>query len=171
VNAKTQEKQHRAERDLAARVESCLAASEPEVDVLAVEVIGQGRSAVLRLFIDHPAGVNHELCAHVTHQLRDLLSEYSVEVSSPGPARPLTKPEHYRRFIGRAARVRTTEPIDGRSEFKGELIDAGEQGIVLSGEWGRVAIPHDRIRRSNLVPQPIAIPKAKREKVSGGVIS
>ena len=47
-------------------------------------------------------------------------------------------------------RVRTREAIEGRSEFKGELVDADERGVALAGDWGTVTIPHERIRRSNL---------------------
>jgi ribosome maturation factor RimP len=113
----------------------------------------------LRLFLDHPDGVDHELCVRVTGHLRDLLVDYTVEVSSPGPDRPLTKLDHYRRFVGRRVRVRTREAIEGRSEFKGELVDANDEGVALSGEWGTVTIPHERIRRSNLVPQPVEVPR------------
>ena len=85
-------------------IESRLAASEPDVEVLLAEVLG-GRS--LRVFIDHPDGVTLELCERVTMQLSDLRERYSLEVSSPGTERPLTKPAHFRRFVGRRARVRT----------------------------------------------------------------
>jgi ribosome maturation factor RimP len=128
--------------------------------VLLVEVAGGKRgSGILRLFLDHPDGVDHELCVRVTGHLRDLLADYTVEVSSPGPERPLTKPHHYRPFVGRRVRVRTREAIEGRSEFKGELVDANEDAVALSGEWGTVTIPHERIRRSNLVPQPVEVPR------------
>ena len=75
-----------------------------------------------------PGGVDLELCARVTHHLRDLLRDYTVEVSSPGPERPLTKLEHYRRYLGRRVRVRTREAIEGRKDFKGELIGADDSG-------------------------------------------
>jgi ribosome maturation factor RimP len=136
-----------------AEVEQRLSQLEPEVEVLAVELIGGRRSPVLRIYLDREGGVDLELCARVTRHLRDLLREYTVEVSSPGPERPLTKLEHYRRFMGRRVRVRTREAIEGRSDFKGELIGADDRGVALAGEWGTVTIPHERIRRSNLVQQ------------------
>ena len=55
----------------------------------------------LRLVIDSPDGVDIALCERVTGVLRDLLEDWSLEVSSPGPERPLTKPEHFRRFLGK----------------------------------------------------------------------
>jgi ribosome maturation factor RimP len=134
-----------------AEVESRLAADEPEVEVLAVDMIGSSRSPGLRIFIDRPGGVDLDLCARVTHHLRNLLRDYSVEVSSPGPERPLTKLEHYRRFMGRRVRVRALETIGGRKDFKGELIGADDEGVTLAADWGTVTIPHERIRRSSLV--------------------
>jgi ribosome maturation factor RimP len=145
-----------------AEVEQRLREREPDVEVLAVDVVGAGRSPILRIFIDRPGGVDLELCATVTQHLRDLLRDYTVEVSSPGPERPLTKLEHYRRFMGRRVRVRTREAIEGRSDFKGELIGADDRGVALAGEWGTVTIPHERIRRSNLVSQTPAGKGRKR---------
>src|SRR3978361_454922 len=90
-----------------ADIERRLAPSEAGVEVLLAEVLG-GRS--LRVFIDHPDGVTLALCERVTLQLTDLRERYSLEVSSPGSERPLTKPAHFRRFVGRRARVRTRHP-------------------------------------------------------------
>ena len=137
---------------LQTRVESRLATAEPEVEVLALESAGSKGSPVLRIFVDHPGGVDLALCARVTNHLRDLLEEYGIEVSSPGPERPLTKLDHYRRFLGRRVRVRTREEIEGRKDFKGELVDADEAAVALAGDWGTIRIPHERIRRSNLIP-------------------
>jgi len=136
-----------------ADIEARLAATEPEVEVLAADVMGSRSAPMLRIYIDHPGGVDLDLCARVTHHLRDLLREYSVEVSSPGPERPLTKLDHYRRYLGRRVRVRTREAIEGRRDFKGELIGADDRGVALAAEWGTITIPHERIRRSSLMSQ------------------
>ena len=87
---------------LQADIEQRLEATEPDVEVLLVERSGE----TLRIFIDHPTGVTLELCERVTHALGDLRERYALEVSSPGPKRPLTKPEHFQRFVGRRARVK-----------------------------------------------------------------
>jgi hypothetical protein len=92
---------------LQADIEERLAAGEPEVEVLLAEVVG-GRQ--LRVFIDHPDGVTLALCERVSICLNELRERYSLEVSSPGAERPLTKPAHFRRFVGRRARVRTRHP-------------------------------------------------------------
>ena len=135
------------------QVEDRLSIVEPEVEVLAVEVIGSQRSPRLRVFLDRPGGVDLELCARVTHHLRDLLVDYGVEVSSPGPERPLTKLDHYQRFLGSRIRVRTAEPVDGRKDLKGELVGADAEAVSLAADGGMVRIPHERIRRSNLISQ------------------
>jgi len=129
-------------------IESRLAAPFPQVELLACEPIGADR---LRLVIDHPDGVSLRLCEQVTHELSDLLSDYGLEVASPGPERPLTKPEHFRQFIGRPARVRTREPREGRRSFTGELVGASEDEVALAAESGVVAIPYTEIARSNLL--------------------
>src|ERR1700731_830211 len=94
-------------------IETRLAAAEPDVEVLLAEVVG-GRC--LRVFIDHPDGVTLAMCERVTLLLGDLRERYSLEVSSPGTERPLTKPAHFRRFVGSRARVRTRHPRPSTAE-------------------------------------------------------
>jgi ribosome maturation factor RimP len=129
-------------------IETRLASAEPEVELLACEKLGPGR---LRLFIDHPEGVDLALCERVTKHLRDLLVDYGLEVSSPGPERPLTKPDHFRRFLGRRARVRTREPREGHRSFTGELVGASDEVVTVAVDSGVVSIPYSEINRSNLV--------------------
>jgi ribosome maturation factor RimP len=129
-------------------IEQRLASAEPEVEVLAAERVGAER---VRLFIDHPDGVSLDLCERVTGHLRDLLADYGLEVSSPGPERPLTKPDHFRRFIGRRARVRLREPRDGHRIYTGELVGASDEEVTVAAEDGLVAIPYTEINRSNLL--------------------
>jgi ribosome maturation factor RimP len=130
-------------------IEIRLKDSEPGVEVVALE---RPATESLRLFIDHPGGVDLELCERVTGHLRDLLERWSLEVSSPGADRPLTKPEHYRRFLGRRVRVRTREAIDGQRSFTGTLTEADESSVSVDPGHGAVTIPLARVRRSNLVP-------------------
>ena len=77
--------------------------------------------------------------------------DYALEVSSPGPQRPLTKPDHYRRFIGRHARLRLREPRNGHRSFTGELVGASDDEVTVAAEDGVVSIPYSEINRSNLV--------------------
>jgi len=77
--------------------------------------------------------------------------KYALEVSSPGTERPLTKPEHFRRFLGHRAKVRTRGDHDGRRSFTGELLDAGDDRVTVAAETGVVSIPYADIHRSNLL--------------------
>ncbi|WP_035128038.1 ribosome maturation factor RimP [Conexibacter woesei] len=130
-----------------AEIESKLAEREPEVEVLLAEL----QDGNVELYIDHPEGVTLDLCERVTNALPELLEEYGLTVSSPGPERPLSKPDHYRRFIGRRARVRTREAHDGHKSFTGELVGASDTEVTVAAGTGVVSIPYDAISRSNLV--------------------
>lgn len=136
-------------QQLQGTIESRLHDREPGVELLALE-----RSAAerLRLVIDRPEGVDIALCERVTGLLRDLLEDWSLEVSSPGPQRPLTKPEHFQRFLGSTVRVRTHEEIQGRRSFTGRLAGADEYEVSVEAAEGAVTIPLDAVRRSNLLP-------------------
>ena len=129
-------------------IEARLAISEPEVEVLLAEVLG---GSTVRLFIDHPDGVTLGLCERVTHALAELRERYALEVSSPGTERPLTKPQHFRRYLGRHARVRTRDAVDGHRSFTGELVGATEDAVTIAADTGVVAIPYAEIQRSNLI--------------------
>jgi ribosome maturation factor RimP len=144
---------------LQTEIETRLEVSEPEVEVLLAEVSG----TTLRLFIDHPDGVTLALCERVSGRLNDYRERYSLEVSSPGMDRPLTKPQHYSRFLGRHARVRLRDapaptdspdanPLVGHRSVTGELVGASEEEVTIAADAGVVTIPYDQIARSNLIP-------------------
>ncbi len=135
-------------RSIQSDIEARLATAEPDVEVLLAEVVG---AHTLRVFIDHPDGVSLELCERVTHALPDIREQYALEVSSPGTERPLSKPDHYRRFLGRRARVRTRDQREGHRSFTGELVGASETEVTIAADTGVVAIPYSAITRSNLV--------------------
>jgi ribosome maturation factor RimP len=133
-----------------ADIEARLAAAEPQVEVLLAEVVG---GHTMRVFIDHPDGVTLDLCERVTHELAEIRERYALEVSSPGLDRPLTKPAHFRRFLGRRARVRTREARDGHKSFTGELVGASDEEVTIAAATGVIAIPYADIQRSNLVEE------------------
>jgi ribosome maturation factor RimP len=137
-------------KDLQTHIEERLAELDPSIELIALE---NPSPDGLRLYIDHPGGVDLALCERVTHQLRDLLLDHSLEVSSPGFERPLTKPEHFRRFRGRRVRVRTRDALEGRRNFTGTIADADASAVSVDLGDRAVTIPHERIRRSNLVPE------------------
>ena len=139
--------------NIQAEIEARLAETEPEVEVLLAEVVG---GDLVRLFIDHPQGVTLDLCERVTHLLPEVRERYALEVSSPGGARPLTKPAHFRRFLGRRARVRLRDARHGHASFTGELVGATEAEVTIAADGNPptlIAIPYADIRKSNLVEE------------------
>ena len=143
---------HKSEQEasrLQQEIESLLAAAEPEVELLLSEVVSGG---TLRLYIDHPDGVTLGLCERVSGHLGQYRDRYALEVSSPGLDRPLTKPQHYSRFLGHHARVRLREAREGHKTVTGELVGASEEEVTIAAPDGVVAIPYEQIQRSNLVP-------------------
>jgi ribosome maturation factor RimP len=135
-------------------IEERLSSAEPEVELVSVEQVATER---LRIVIDRPGGVDLDTCERVTRHLRDLLIEYGLEVSSPGPRRPLTKPDHFRRFLGRRARVRLREPRDGHRSVTGELVGASDDEVTVAAADGVVSIPYGDINRSNLLPEAAGV--------------
>jgi ribosome maturation factor RimP len=144
---------------LQTEIETRLAHDEPGVEVLLAELSG----STLRLFIDHPEGVTLALCERVSRRLDDYRARYALEVSSPGQDRPLTKPQHYTRFLGRHARVRLRDgpptvdsaaptPLAGPKSVTGELVGASERDVTIAAGDGVITIPYEQIARSNLVP-------------------
>ena len=129
-------------------IEARLEQTEPEVEVLLAEVVS---GATLRLFIDHPEGVTLAICERVSACLTDYRDRYTLEVSSPGEDRPLTRPVHFRRFLGRRARVRLRDAIDGHRSVTGELVGASDADVAIAVEDGVVTVPYEQIDRSNLV--------------------
>ena len=137
-------------------VEMRLAERLPEVDLLEVAVIGRGDSATLRAVIDHPAGVDHDLCARVTKVLDDagMLDRYGVEVSSPGPERPLRTPEHFARAVGERVQLKLAVPAgEGRRSYTGTLVAAGDQTLTLASSDGVVEVPLEAVRRARLTEE------------------
>ena len=142
--ATAHEKERTLQRRIVGEVESALKG----VEVLAVELNAPDRFTV---FVDHPEGVDHALCARVTDVLRGYLRDYSIDVSSPGIERPLRKPAHFANVVGRRVAVRTAAEIEGRKRFRGELLAADERALTLQLDANRVDIPYDAIVRGNLI--------------------
>ena len=131
------------EREIAPAVERNL----PGVEVLALELVSPSRICV---YVDHPDGVDHALCARVTDVLRDYLREYTVDVSSPGSARPLRKPRHFAAAVGRRISVRTA---DG-TRLRGVVATTDEHHLALDADGGeRLQIPYDAVVRANLIDE------------------
>ena len=128
------------------------------MEVIDVELRREGSRAgrVLRLYLDKEGGPNVDDLGRVSRQLSELLDahdivegSYTLEVSSPGINRPLTKPEHFQRFIGKRVRIRTGDMIDGRRSFLGILSEVSGDTIRIEVEGKPYQIPFSMIEKSN----------------------
>jgi len=140
--ANVYDKERTLEQEISGKVGEAL----PGVEVLAVELTGPERFTV---YVDRAEGVDHALCERVTHVLRDYLRTYSVAVSSPGLERPLRKPEHFQRVVGRRVKLKTAE----RSKLRGEVTRADASAVTVAADAGEVDIPYEQIVRGNLIDE------------------
>lgn len=139
------------ERTLQEEIAPAVERRLPGVEVLAVELLSPSRFCV---YVDHPEGVDHALCERVTNVLTNYLENFTVEVSSPGPERPLRKPEHFASAIGRRVSLRTSDEVGGRKRFRGEVLAAGDEGVTLEVASSEpINIPYEAIVRGNLIDE------------------
>lgn len=128
------------------------------LDLVEVQFRREAHGWVLRLYMDRPGGVSLDDCQQVSEELGDHLDvedvidhPYHLEVSSPGLDRPLTREADFVGFAGRAVRVRTREPLEGRRNFRGRLAGLVEGAVLLDLADGRqVRIPRDLIEQARL---------------------
>ncbi len=137
--ADVRQKEKQLEQEIGTRVEEAL----DGVEVLAVELQSPDRFTV---YVDHPAGVDHALCARVTDVLRDYLREYTVDVSSPGIERPLRKPQHFAGAVGRRVKLRTRD-----RRLRGALVAADARRIQIDD----TEVPLEEIVRANLIDERV----------------
>ncbi len=138
------------ERTLARDIVPAVERSVPGVEVLAVELQSPSRFCV---FVDHPEGVDHSLCARVTEVLGDYRGSYTVDVSSPGLERPVRRREHFRAAVGRDVRLRTADDIAGKKRFRGTVVAATEQSARIAVGGHELDIPYETIVRGNLIDE------------------
>lgn len=145
--ATTHTREKTLENDIASAVEAAL----PAVEVLAVELLSRSRFCV---YIDHPDGVDHALCERVTRVLDAYRADYTVDVSSPGPERPLRKPAHFAAAVGKRVSVRTNVEIEGRSRIRGLVLDASDDAVTVeTADGAKPRIPYDTLVRGNLIDE------------------
>ena len=137
------------ERTLQDEIAPAVEARVPGVEVLAVELLSPTRFCV---YIDHEDGVDHALCERVTRVLDAYREDYTIDVSSPGPERPLRKREHFADAVGSRVSVRLAGGKKNRP--RGLLLEAGEDTVTLdAGAAGELRIPYDAIVRANLIDE------------------
>ncbi|MGQ9635201.1 MAG: ribosome maturation factor RimP [Bryobacteraceae bacterium] len=141
-------------RQIAERV-----AQREGLEIVEVEFSGSGRNRVLRIFIDKPGGVTHSDCEFISQQVGTILDvedavpggSYTLEVSSPGLERKLSRPEDFVRFQGRKVKILLREPVENRRHWEGVLAGFGEGSLTLEAAGGRtVSFSLQQIQRANL---------------------
>lgn len=138
---------------------------EPSVEALGyrlwgIEYIAQGRSGLLRIYIDADKGITVDDCARVSHQVSGVLDvedpiagEYRLEVSSPGMDRPLFRLEHFTDAAGETIKVKLRMNYEGRRNFKGRLVGVEEEDVVLLVDDHEYLFPLADIEKANVVPR------------------
>lgn len=129
-------------------------------EVLAVELTGSPGRMILRVYIDGPKGVTVDDCARASQQFSAILDvedpvpgHYTLEVSSPGLDRPLTKARHFQAVVGQEVRVTTSDAVGGRRRFRGELRNANSQDLELLVDGETYRIPIAKVIKARLVPE------------------
>lgn len=143
------------------------------LEVVEVEMHGGGKSRMLRIFIDKPAGVTHEDCANVSREVSTILDvedavpggSYVLEVSSPGLDRKLFRPGDFERFQGSRVKLTTKDPVNGNRHFEGRLENFAAGRVTLDlaearrkfrpqpGTPEKLEIDLANIEKANLVPE------------------
>ena len=148
-------------------------ASSSGLEVVEVEFRGGGKSRMLRVFLDKPAGITHEDCANFSREFGTILDvedavpggRYVLEVSSPGLDRKLTRPVDYERFTGSRVKLTTRQPVNGNRHFEGRLESFREGRLTLDLSVARtrhgrkqdaehrIEIEVGNVEKANLVPE------------------
>ena len=112
---------------------------------------------VLRLYIDKDGGVTIDDCARASAEIGDLVDvkdvirhEYTLEVSSPGLNRPLTREKDLTAAVGKKVKVKARAPINGRRNFVGYLKAFTGDKLFLVEENQEVVIPWSEVKKANL---------------------
>jgi ribosome maturation factor RimP len=135
-------------------------AGEPEgIEIVDVELLGSGRGRLLRIFIDRPQGVSHGDCEFISQQVGTILDvedvipgdTYTLEVSSPGLERKLSRPKDFERFVGQKAKVVLREPVENQRSWEGKLAGFSEGIVALEPSEGKVIrFPLTLVQKANL---------------------
>ncbi len=129
------------------------------VELVEIQLKGAGKARLLRVYIDKPGGVTHEDCQLVSERLGKLLDEedvmpedgYTLEVSSPGVERKLTKPRDFERITGQKIKLALLKPIEGQLRWEGQLQRFADGILALETPTGEVLhIPLDQVQKANL---------------------
>ena len=134
------------ERELTAAITPTVESALPGVEVLAVEILGRARFCV---YVDRKEGVDHALCERVTRLLDTYRNDWAIDVSSPGPQRPIRRPEHFRRAIGGTVKLKTASA----KRLRGTLVAADDDAVTVRVNGSTLEVPVGEIVRGNLIDE------------------
>jgi ribosome maturation factor RimP len=127
------------------------------IEVVEVEVKGGGKNQFVRISIDKPEGVTHADCELISHQVGAILdvedvlsSHYTLEVSSPGVERKLSKPGDFERFQGKKAKVTLREPVENQRHWEGTLAGFADGVVSMEAAGRQIRFPFDQVEKANL---------------------
>lgn len=134
------------------------AAAQHDVEIVTVEAVGSKKSPIVRIYIDTENGVSFQELTDAQEWISEIIDAidpypgaYTMEVSSPGIDRPLRTPEHFKRFVGEETKITLKEPLEGRANYKGTILNAENDFIEIEYEGKQLKVPYKDIKRANLV--------------------
>ncbi|MCU5781782.1 hypothetical protein MA04_01082 [Alcanivorax balearicus MACL04] len=136
----------------------------PVVNDMGYELWGieylQGRGAVLRLYIDHEAGITVDDCVAVSHEVSGVLDvedpipgEFNLEVSSPGMDRPLFELSQFERYLGEQVQLKLLAPVAGKRKMMATLVAVDGDTLVVMLNGDTLRIPYSQVDRARLEPR------------------
>src|SRR6056297_1983598 len=127
-------------------------------ELIHIEYQREAGGRILRVYIEKPGGVSLDDCSNISQQLSDLLdikleteATYTLEVSSPGPERPLSRSADFDRFRGYTAKIRVSPPINGQKNFTGVLAGYSDDTVWLTMDTETVGMSRSQIIKARLV--------------------
>lgn len=147
---------------LSAKEQTLLDALEPRaleegVEIVTLEVTGAKKAPTIRVYIDTEDGVSFDELSSAQAWINAIMDEidpfpgaYMLEVSSPGIDRPLRTREHFERFAGETAVIKTVKPVDGRSSFTGVLAGVHDEDVLLEVDAATVRLAYTNIKRAHV---------------------
>lgn len=129
-------------------------------DLIEIEHFPNPKHGVLRLYIDKEGGVNVDDCSSVSRQISALIDvedpvsgQFNLEISSPGADRPLRRLVDFQRFTGSLVKLKTVMPLEGQRNFKGRLLEASEETVVIETDDEEISLPMTAIDKARIVPE------------------
>ncbi|HUS08631.1 MAG TPA: ribosome maturation factor RimP [Bryobacteraceae bacterium] len=129
------------------------------IEAVEVQLLGGGKARLLRIYIDKPDGVTHADCEFITREVGNILDAeeiipgggYTLEVSSPGVERKLSKPTDFQRFVGKKAKIVLREPVQNQKTWQGTLAGFADNVVTLQPSTGeKIQVSLELVEKANL---------------------